>query len=66
MLSASGIQLGLIVPLKQIEHGVYEDLVIIYPKQYSIYLRGTITLYSRILRLKDVDVRALSMSAPGL
>ena len=25
-----------------IEHGVYVDLVTIYPKPYSIYLRGTI------------------------
>ena len=25
-----------------IEHGVYGDLYIIYPKPYSIYLRGTI------------------------
>ena len=32
----------LIVPRKQIECGVYGDLVIIYPKPYSIYLRGTI------------------------
>ena len=29
-----------IVPLKQIF--VYGDLIIIYPKPYSIYLRGTI------------------------
>ena len=33
-----------IVPLKWIEYGVYGDLVIMYPKPYSIYLRGTITL----------------------
>ena len=33
---------GPIVPLKQIEYGVYGDLIIIYPKPYSIYLRGTI------------------------
>ena len=33
----------IIVPLKWIEYGaVYGDLVIIYPKPYSIYLRGTI------------------------
>ena len=25
-----------IVPLKYIEHGVYEDLIIIYPEPYSI------------------------------
>ena len=33
---------GFIVLLKQIEYGVYGDLIIIYPKPYSIYLRGTI------------------------
>ena len=31
---------ALIVPLQQIEYGVDEDLVIIYPKPYSIYLRA--------------------------
>ena len=30
-----------ISPLKYIEYGVYGDLVIIYTKPYSIYLRGT-------------------------
>ena len=37
---------GSIVPLKYIEYGVYGDLIIIYPKPYSIYLRGTIILES--------------------
>ena len=32
------------VPLKQIEYGVYGDPVTIYPKSYSIYLRGTINI----------------------
>ena len=38
--------LGNILPLrslKSIEYGVYGDLIIIYPKPYSIDLRGTIT-----------------------
>ena len=39
-----GVCLEAIVPLKQIEYGVDGDLVIIYPKPYSIYLKGTITL----------------------
>ena len=30
-----------IVPLKQIEYGVYGDLIMIYAKPCSIYLRGT-------------------------
>ena len=29
-------------PFKYIEYGVYGDLIIIYPKPYSIYLRRTI------------------------
>ena len=35
-------QLDLIVPLKSIEYGAYGDLIIIYPKPCSIYLRGTL------------------------
>ena len=31
-----------IVPLKQIEYGIHGDLIIIYPKPYSIDLRGTL------------------------
>ena len=30
------------VLLKWIEYGVHGDLIIIYPKPYSVYLRGTI------------------------
>ena len=41
--------LGLRVPLKQIEYGVYGDLVIIYPKPHSIYLRRTIGFRTLIL-----------------
>ena len=33
--------LGVVVPLKYIEYGVYGDLIRIYSKPYSIYLRGT-------------------------
>ena len=29
-------------PLKKIEYGVYGDLILICPKLYSIYFRGTI------------------------
>ena len=36
--------LKIIVPLKSIEYGVYGDHIILYPKPYSIYLRGTISL----------------------
>ena len=31
-----------IVPLNYIEYGIYGGLIIIYPKPYSIYLRGNI------------------------
>ena len=30
------------VPFKKIGYGAYRDLVIIHPKPWSIYLRGTI------------------------
>ena len=32
-----------IVPHKKIEYVVYGDLILIYPKSYSTYLRGIIT-----------------------
>ena len=38
-----GIQQGtIILTTTQIEYGIYGDLMIIYPKPYPIYLRGTI------------------------
>ena len=40
---------GCIVPIQQIEYGVYGDLIIIYLKPYSIHLRGTIALQLRLL-----------------
>ena len=33
-----------VVPFKEIESGVYGDLILIFPKPYSIYLKGTIAL----------------------
>ena len=48
--SSEQIEKGFIVPLKQIEYGVYGDFIIIYPKPYSIYLRGTIELQSTALQ----------------
>ena len=40
-----------IVPLKYIEYGEYGDLIIKYPRPYSIYLRGTIvTLFPLLFR----------------
>ena len=33
-----------IVPIKEIEYGVYGNLILIYPKPYAITLRGTIGL----------------------
>ena len=32
------------VPVKEIEYGVDGDLFIIYPKPYSIYLRGILKI----------------------
>ena len=37
------------LPLKWIEYGVYRDLILITPKPYSIYLRGTINPKPSIL-----------------
>ena len=44
-----GICLGSVVPLKQIEYGVYGALFMIYPKPYSIHLRGAITSSAHLL-----------------
>ena len=33
---------AIIAPIKQVEYGVYGDLILIYPKPDSIYLTGTI------------------------
>ena len=46
-----------IVSLKGIEYGVYGDLFIIYPKPYSIYLRGTIGLLFRFRALALLGAR---------
>ena len=48
--------LGFIVPLKQIEHGVSGDLIVIYPKPYCIYLRGTIGFRASALRLPGLGL----------
>ena len=37
------VYIGVIVPLKWIEYGLYGDLIIICPKPYSVYLTGTIS-----------------------
>ena len=42
---------GYIVPRKHIEYWVYGDLIIIYPKPYSIYVRGTVT--GKLFRVED-------------
>ena len=40
-----------IVPLKKIEYRVYGDPIIVFPKPYSIYTRGTICeLESKLLK----------------
>ena len=53
---SSWISVNIVVPLKyivalqSIKYGVYGDPFIIYPKPYSIYLRGTIyiCIYCRV------------------
>ena len=39
-VECSFFAIGFIVHLKQMECGIYGDLIIIYLKPYSIYLRG--------------------------
>ena len=41
-------------PLKQIEYGVYGDLIILYPRPYSIHLRGTVGFGVRYGKKKKV------------
>ena len=52
-----------IVALKYIEYGVYGDLMIIYPKPYSIYSRGTIEEAS--LKV-DVSISCESLKHLGM
>ena len=40
-----------IIPLKKEEYGIFGDFNKIYPKQYSIYLRGT--MYTGYMRFRD-------------
>ena len=49
LISSTGVpgKVRFIVPLKQIDYGVYGDLITIYPKPYSIYFRGTISYRRR-------------------
>ena len=41
-------------PFKQIEYGVYGDFILIYPKPYSIYFRGTINPNRSLLKKKTL------------
>ena len=55
-----------IIPLKQIEYGVYGDLVRIYPKSYSIYLGGLEPLTPKPYILLKGDYRSCrSLSIKG-
>ena len=44
------------VPLNKTEYGVYGHLVIIYPKPYSIYLRGPVSLKTRSLTAEAIPL----------
>ena len=53
-MSLSALYLGIYsakapLALKQVKYGVYGDLILIYPKPYSIYLRGTI-YYGKVMQ----------------
>ena len=43
---SSSSRVLVVVHLKQIEYGVYGDLIITYPMPYSIYVRGIISAES--------------------
>ena len=47
-----------LVPLKWIEYGIYRYLIIIWPKPYSIFLRGTIGSGYRVLGCEGFVVQA--------
>ena len=40
------------VPLRELEYGVYGDLIMVYPKPYSIYVRGDYRCWVAIKELK--------------
>ena len=57
MFAASGLSLGLgfIVPPQYMEYEVYGDLIMIYLKPYSIYLRGSIGFRVRLLHAEGLS-----------
>ena len=51
-----------------IEYGVYRDLIIIYPKPYAIYIRGTIGLNREVyldLKVSRRKVQEMLKSPKG-
>ena len=60
-----GGSLEFIVPLELIEYGIYGDLIITYPKPYSIYLRGTIGFGVEKL-CHSASVWGFGFGGPGL
>ena len=46
------------------EYTVYGDLIMIYPKTYSTYLRGTIGLYSGVHRGWGLKVLGFKVEGP--
>ena len=45
------------VPLKWIEYGVCGDLIVMYPKPYSIYLRGSINPNPQLESYSESELR---------
>ena len=63
-LASKGITSKLIVPIKQIEDGIYGDLIIIYPEPYSIYLGGGYKRYPLLVQLPCLQAYALNPQPP--
>ena len=57
--------LGYIVPLKQIEYGVYKNHIITYPKPYSIYLKGDYKVTWVVQDFPSTVVSMLGLPKPG-
>ena len=56
---------GILVRLKWIEYGVYRDLITIYPKPYSVYLRGTIGFSPCVQVLHAMSLEPLALLDPS-
>ena len=45
--------------------GVYGDLIITYPKPYSVYLRGTITVQQQLCGFSGLQLQQVQLEVVG-